>query len=151
MIQLIKGIPFFKQKKEIKEADYKELVQGFTLQKLKKGSIVFNYGDDGDQFYIILKGAVTVQVRNQTLKNWKQQRLIYQRLLKWKVELDKRYAALSSKSKNASPPHAQQQMNFDPKELMDVQVEKDADSEEGKNDLGDLFQTELHEQLEEVN
>ena len=48
MIELIKGIPFFKQKKEIKDADYKELVQGFTLQKFKAGTIVFNYGDEGD-------------------------------------------------------------------------------------------------------
>lgn len=98
----MKNITFFREKKEIKEADYKDLVQGFTLMKQKAKTVLFNYGDEGDQFFVIVKGSVKVHVRNQTLKNWKQQRVVYQRLLDWKKELDKKYEAklLMRKSMN---------------------------------------------------
>lgn len=47
MIDMIKNIKFFKEKSDIKESDYKDLVQGFTLQKAKAGAVVMNMGDIG--------------------------------------------------------------------------------------------------------
>lgn len=98
IIELIKKIPFFSEKKEIKEADYKELAQGFNMQRFAAGDTVFQLGDDGDQFYIILTGSVSVMVRNHQLKNWKQQRVLFQRLLDWKKEMEIKYEAQARKT-----------------------------------------------------
>lgn len=32
--------------------------------------MIINHGEQGDLFYVILKGVVTVQVPNKRIKNW---------------------------------------------------------------------------------
>jgi CRP-like cAMP-binding protein len=38
--------------------------------EIKKGENVIKYGEQGDLFYIILKGSVAVEIPNSNIKNW---------------------------------------------------------------------------------
>ena len=48
----------------MKDVDYKDLVQGLSFEEHEENSVVFNLGDRGDKFFIILEGCVSVQIRN---------------------------------------------------------------------------------------
>ena len=50
---IVKQIQFFKER-DIKNADYPEIISSMNYEFLKAGSVVFEYGSTGDKFYIIL-------------------------------------------------------------------------------------------------
>mmetsp|Transcript_23704 Transcript_23704/g.23400 ORF Transcript_23704/g.23400 Transcript_23704/m.23400 type:complete len:96 (-) Transcript_23704:559-846(-) len=55
------GLQFFKQLKEDNgEEMLKKVMQHLVLDEMKKEDIVFNIGDLGHKFYIILKGKVNI-------------------------------------------------------------------------------------------
>lgn len=47
---------------------------------------VFEYGDVGDKFFIIIKGLVSIKIPNPTLKEWRLERKRFENLLEWKTE-----------------------------------------------------------------
>jgi hypothetical protein len=51
---------------------------------------VFEFGDIGDKFYMILKGIVSIQVPNQKVKNWDFYWNQYSKLKEWKSNFDLR-------------------------------------------------------------
>ena len=57
--ELIKTIEFFKAR-NIKEKDLIDLCQVFCFDKRDGGEDVFKWGDPGNNFYIIIKGLVSV-------------------------------------------------------------------------------------------
>lgn len=58
-----------------------DLVSGFRILKKESGDDVFCFGEQGDLFYIIIQGCVSVQIPNQVkIKSWKQQWNHYLRL-----------------------------------------------------------------------
>lgn len=61
---MLKRIQFFQSRQSMKDVDYKDLVQGLSFEEHDENSVVFNLGDQGDKFYIILEGSVSVQIRN---------------------------------------------------------------------------------------
>lgn len=56
----------------------------FTLEKMKEGQNVFNIGDIGHTFYIIIKGTCSVLIRNTKIKEWYSDYKHYKDLLSWK-------------------------------------------------------------------
>ena len=70
MMEMIKKIKFF-QDRNIQEKDLIELCEVFRFEHVKAHHDVFKYGDPGEKFYIIIKGAVSVQVPNPKIKNWR--------------------------------------------------------------------------------
>lgn len=48
------------------EKNLLELAQCLNLLELKQGELVFDYGEDGDLFYIILSGSVGVLVPDKS-------------------------------------------------------------------------------------
>ena len=64
IIAMLKRISFFQSKQSMKDVDYKDLVQGLSFEEHEENSVVFNLGDRGDKFFIILEGCVSVQIRN---------------------------------------------------------------------------------------
>lgn len=46
---------------------------------------VFEQGEIGDKFYMIIQGVVSIQMRNKDLRNWEYLRKQYEKLLRWKT------------------------------------------------------------------
>ena len=82
----MKHIKFFQERKNLKENDLYELVEAITYEQRHRFENVFEQGDHGEHFYIILKGIVLVKVKNPTIKQWKQERARFKELLDWKNE-----------------------------------------------------------------
>lgn len=51
---MLKQSSFFKQQKIQKSNELLEIASFLKYQFCKEGSVVFNYGDEGDRFYFIL-------------------------------------------------------------------------------------------------
>jgi CRP-like cAMP-binding protein len=64
LMEATSEIDFFKQMHSDYKTDevHKECLKCMTLEFFRAGTFVFNYGDVGDSFYIILKGRVSCQV-----------------------------------------------------------------------------------------
>jgi hypothetical protein len=45
---------------------------------------VINFGDEGENFYLILLGLVCIKIPNPVIKDWNNKRKIYLDLLEWK-------------------------------------------------------------------
>lgn len=56
------------------------------FQKVNAQETVINYGDIGDQFFIILKGVVSVHIPNPNIEQRHTKKRDFERLLKWKKE-----------------------------------------------------------------
>ena len=63
LVVLIKHLEFFKER-NIREKHYPEIVACLKLQQYKNGEIVFNKGDEGKLFFVIIKGTVSVLLPN---------------------------------------------------------------------------------------
>jgi CRP-like cAMP-binding protein len=64
LMEATSGIDFFKQMHSDYKTDevHRECLKCMTLEFFPAGAFVFNFGDVGDSFYIILKGRVSCQV-----------------------------------------------------------------------------------------
>ena len=54
----IMGIKFFRERQQLSQDDILELSYCFKFQEISSMRDVINYGDEGDKFYIIIKGIV---------------------------------------------------------------------------------------------
>ncbi|CDW88479.1 cyclic nucleotide-binding domain containing protein [Stylonychia lemnae] len=64
LIPLIQKIQFFKER-DIKQENYKLIVESLTYEYHQAGELVFSQGEQGDKFYIIIEGQVSVRVMNK--------------------------------------------------------------------------------------
>ena len=76
LADLISQNKFFAQK-NIKREDMVELVNCFKFDVRNQGENVFDYGDKGEHFYIIIKGMVGVFIPNPAIANWKRENKEY--------------------------------------------------------------------------
>ena len=52
-------------------SDLDDIIEVIEIEKFRADQIVFNYGDAGDKFYIILGGQTKVMLPNrEEIKNW---------------------------------------------------------------------------------
>lgn len=61
LIPLIKDIPFFKER-SLTGPLLLDIVSCMEFKQVPKDNYVFEYGDGGDLFYLILSGSVEVQI-----------------------------------------------------------------------------------------
>lgn len=67
---LIKQVKFFKDKSDLSKSDIRELASLFKFDAHRGLDTVFNFGDTSvNKFYIILRGIVSVQIPNPTMKD----------------------------------------------------------------------------------
>ena len=64
--------------------DYQKLCRSLCFLELDEFENVFEHGDKGDTFYIIIQGLVSVQLPNNNIKNWSFARKEFLKLQKWK-------------------------------------------------------------------
>lgn len=66
LMEATAGVEFFRSFKDIDSSDevHRECVKVMTLQYCRANEIIFNYGDSGDCFYVLLKGQVSIQTPN---------------------------------------------------------------------------------------
>ena len=67
---LIKETQFMQNRKEMTQTDFQELCRSLCYLELDEFENVFEYGENGDTFYIIIQGVVSIQLRNNSIKNW---------------------------------------------------------------------------------
>ncbi|CDW72769.1 UNKNOWN [Stylonychia lemnae] len=68
LVPLIKEIQFFKER-DIKDQDFVEIVSCLTYENFKMGDTVFEWGTNGDKFYIIIEGHVSVMIPHPDIKD----------------------------------------------------------------------------------
>lgn len=91
IIDMLNKIKFFQNHKSITPVDLREIAQYMNYQELDAGSSIMEVGDKAENFYIILSGTVSVQIRNEIIESWDWARSVYNALKKWKKEeFDKR-------------------------------------------------------------
>ena len=56
---LLSVLEFF-QKQNFKEKEMSDICMGLEFQECLDGEIIFNYGDEGDKFYLIIDGCASV-------------------------------------------------------------------------------------------
>ena len=56
------------------------------FEKVDSIKNVFQYGDVGDKFFIIVKGLVSIKIKNPSIKDWNDEWRRYNNLLNWKNE-----------------------------------------------------------------
>lgn len=65
LADLLKQQKFFQEKNIQKQSDLVEIAQVLQLENFHSGSLIFDYGDVGDKFYIILQGQVGIEIPEQ--------------------------------------------------------------------------------------
>lgn len=63
LVSAVEDIKFFSNL-PIKGQDLIDLMQTFTFEAVSAGDNVFEYGDFGSTFYVIIKGTCSVLIRN---------------------------------------------------------------------------------------
>ena len=86
LASLIKDNKFFKDRKELTQKDIKDLASMFQFAEIKQYHNVFEYGDIGELFYMIIKGSVSILIPNAEIKRWDAQRKDLLRLRSWKAD-----------------------------------------------------------------
>jgi hypothetical protein len=64
---------------------------------MDKNEQVFKYGEKGEKFYIVVKGLLSVEIPNPSIKKWKAERKDYEQLLSWKKDFDKKTEVIRQK------------------------------------------------------
>lgn len=57
----MRRIPFFKER-EMNDAGMLEVVNCMSLKSIPEGNFVFEYGELGEEFFLILEGKVEIQI-----------------------------------------------------------------------------------------
>ena len=70
VIGTLKNIQFFQSRKYITYTDYRDLSHSLEFIDVPKNQYIINFGEQGDKFYIILKGEVSVLVPNPLIKDF---------------------------------------------------------------------------------
>ena len=60
---LLKGIKFFTERNIKQQQELDEIGLNLLLESFEKNAMVFDQGDVGEKFYIILRGSVEVQIQ----------------------------------------------------------------------------------------
>ena len=68
-----------------------DLVPVLKIESAEEGDEVVKYGEQGDRFYIILKGSVSVLVPNSKIHGWRSLRFNFKQNVEWKKEKDRKY------------------------------------------------------------
>lgn len=76
--------------KNLTDEEMVELIQHFDFESYKTKDCIMNLGDQGDTFYILIKGAVSVLVKNPQIKDWNIEYKYYKKLKAWKEQFDVR-------------------------------------------------------------
>jgi len=66
------------------EKDLIDLVKVLTVETFEADEEVITFGEQGDKFYIILMGSVSVLIPNQKIRSWRTMRFQFLQNLKWK-------------------------------------------------------------------
>ena len=78
-MDVIRNVKFFKDKKD----QLKDIATAFTFQRNASGEKIIQYGEYGDQFYIIIQGKVSVEIPNPVIRAWKDEFKKYSDLQAW--------------------------------------------------------------------
>ena len=60
LVNYLKRVPFFESKFDFESKAFRDTANAIYSKKFKDGSNVFKYGDEGDGFYVILEGTVSI-------------------------------------------------------------------------------------------
>lgn len=59
---MMQKVAFVKNSFDIKSPNFSQIIKGIGLETHQKNAIVFEKGDEGNHFYIVLQGVYCVEV-----------------------------------------------------------------------------------------
>ena len=62
LAKILKKIKFFEERKIVEEEDLREIARCLTFETFQRNDVIINYQEEGDKFYLILKGQVSVMI-----------------------------------------------------------------------------------------
>lgn len=84
VIKLLKSFPFFKNNENLSYCDYRDLAQLMTYKEFSAGSTIYTFQDHADNFYVLLNGYVSEEIKNPYIDEWDWANNVYKTLLEWK-------------------------------------------------------------------
>ena len=67
----MKEVKFF-QEREIKDHDFLDIIEALKYETYHHEHVIFQWGDFGDKFYILIQGQVRVLIPSPKIKNSKE-------------------------------------------------------------------------------
>ena len=68
LINYFKNVSFFKGKFDFQSKVFKDAINAVTTKRFDNEEIVFKFGEEGQGFYVVLEGTVSVQVPNPVIE-----------------------------------------------------------------------------------
>ena len=62
LAQLLKAVHFFRDRDITNDCDLVEIAKSLLLETFKVDDMIFDYGDEGDKFYIVVAGSVSIRI-----------------------------------------------------------------------------------------
>lgn len=62
LAQLLKAVRFFRDRDITNDCDLVEIAKSLLLETFERDEMIFDYGDEGDKFYIVVQGSVSIRV-----------------------------------------------------------------------------------------
>lgn len=104
-----------KKDQTIQRSDYKLLCENMRFRHYKAGETIFEFGDYGDQFFIILKGTVSVLVPKQNEKG---------NIKRKQITRSKTFVKESSNALTKPPSPRDAEEDFNTKQFEEMLIEK---------------------------
>lgn len=128
MIALLKSFEFFRNNRQLSYGDYRELAQLMTFKMFQKDSPVYMKGEIADNFYVVLNGSVSEQIKNPIIDDWEWALSVYMVLQEWKTK------EFDPKAKKASMIHCiKTRLLQDTRHIMQLNEKIDNGDYTGKN------------------
>ena len=62
LAQLLKAVRFFRDRDITNDCDLVEIAKSLLLETFQHDEMIFDYGDEGDKFYIVVEGSVSIRI-----------------------------------------------------------------------------------------
>jgi hypothetical protein len=62
LAQLLKAVRFFCDRDITNDCDLVEIAKSLLLETFQRDEMIFDYGDEGDKFYIVVAGSVSIRI-----------------------------------------------------------------------------------------
>ena len=85
LVRYLKGLSEIEAYKEfLTESDFKQLASKITYRQMNKDDFVYKIGESADEFFILLEGVASEEIKNESIEQWDWAMSVFNALLQWK-------------------------------------------------------------------
>lgn len=86
LVKFLEGYDYLKREKSLNYSEMRELAQLLTFKEAQTNEEIYKFGDEPQNFYIVLRGTVSLKEKNDVIEHWDWAYSVYEALQKWKRE-----------------------------------------------------------------